>query len=87
MVTTAVYWGLVPELAPNLLTPSPNLPAPGRRQSVYIVCNFARTCVFSKQSFGPGLCGIQGFRASGGHGSPFLPKLRGYFAEFLNHVL
>ena len=49
-------------------------------------CGFARTCVFSKQSLPPGLCGpppqpARGLRAR----APLLPKLRGRFAEFLHH--
>lgn len=37
IVTTAVYWGLNSPLHPCGLTGPLNLPAPGRRQSVYIV--------------------------------------------------
>ena len=49
-------------------------------------CGFARTCVFSKQSLPPGLCDphpqpARGLRVR----APLLPKLRGHFAEFLNH--
>ena len=37
IVTTAVYWGLTSQLHPQRGLTSPiNLPAPGRRQSVYI---------------------------------------------------
>ena len=71
------------------VTPPLNLPAPGRRQCLYVVLlDFADTCVFAKQSLGPILCGplplvpargIQVPRA------PLLPKLRGHFAEFLLH--
>jgi hypothetical protein len=39
------------------MTPPLNLPAPGRRQSLYVVFDFAETCVFSKQSPGPFHCG------------------------------
>ena len=39
---------------------------------------FAETCVFGKQLPGPIHCGLIAQ-------SPLLPKLRGYFAEFLNH--
>ena len=40
------------------LTPPLNLPAPGRRQCLYVVLlDFADTCVFAKQSLGPILCG------------------------------
>ena len=47
---------------------------------------FAQTCVFDKQSLLPGLCHhhpypVKRFRTP----VPLLPKLRGYFAEFLNH--
>eukprot|EP00171_Calliarthron_tuberculosum_P000270 IDg270t1 len=38
-------------------------------------CDFAETCVFAKQSLGPGYCNPTRV--------PLLPKLRGYFAEFL----
>ena len=40
------------------LTSPFNLPAPGRRQCLYVVLpDFADTCVFAKQSPGPILCG------------------------------
>ena len=66
-----------------------NLPAPGRRQSVYINFNvFARTYVFDKQSLPSCVCDhhqhtqrVVGLPAV----VPLLPKLRGHFAEFLNH--
>ena len=51
-------------------------------------CGFARTCVFSKQSLLPGLCGPyppRPQRVGSTVRAPLLPKLRGYFAEFLNH--
>ena len=68
------------------LTPPFNLPAPGRRQTLYVVFDLAESCVFSKQSPGPLYCnsfpltGQAGSRA----GAPLLPKLRGEFAEFLD---
>ena len=37
IVTTAVYWRLSSELRSNDLTRPLNVPAPGRRQSVYSV--------------------------------------------------
>ena len=37
IVTAAVYWGFNSMLRPKELTPPINLPAPGRRQAVYIV--------------------------------------------------
>ena len=38
------------------LTPLFNLPAPGRRQTIYVVFDFAEPCVFSKQSPEPLYC-------------------------------
>ena len=38
------------------LTPLFNLPAPGRRQTLYVVFDFAEPCVFSKQSPEPLYC-------------------------------
>jgi hypothetical protein len=38
------------------LTSPFNLPAPGRRQTLYVVFDFAEPCVFSKQSLGPLYC-------------------------------
>jgi hypothetical protein len=58
IVTAAVYRGFDSELHPCGLTPPLNLPAPGRRQCLYVVLHdFADTCVFAKQSLGPILCG------------------------------
>jgi hypothetical protein len=58
IVTAAVYRGFNSELRPCGLTPPLNLPAPGRRQCLYVVLfDFADTCVFAKQSLGPILCG------------------------------
>jgi hypothetical protein len=71
------------------LTPPLNLPAPGRRQCLYVVYrDFADTCVFAKQSLGPILCGLLRLpSARDGRlpEAPLLPKLRGHFAEFLLH--
>jgi hypothetical protein len=38
------------------LTPPFNLPAPGRRQALYVVFDLAEPCVFSKQSLEPINC-------------------------------
>ncbi len=48
--------------------------------------DFAGTCVFDKQSLGPFLCDSLSLQMFILHdnGVPLLPKLRGYFAEFLN---
>jgi hypothetical protein len=71
------------------LTPPLNLPAPGRRQCLYVVlCDFADTCVFAKQSLGPILCDLPPLLPASGSQvleAPLLPKLRGHFAEFLLH--
>ena len=44
------------------LTPLLNLPAPGRRQTLYVVLDFAESCVFDKQSPGPFHCNRWGLR-------------------------
>src|SRR3712207_848923 len=70
-------------------SPPLNLPAPGRRQCLYVVLrDFADTCVFAKQSLGPILCGLPPLLPASGSQvleAPLLPKLRGHFAEFLLH--
>ena len=92
IVTAAVYRGFDSELRVRTsltLTPPLNLPAPGRRQCLYVVLrDFADTCVFAKQSLGPILCGplpLMPARGTQVPGAPLLPKLRGHFAEFLLH--
>src|SRR6185312_9114373 len=60
-----------------------NLPAPGRRQTLYVVLDdFAEPCVFSKQSPPPGLCHPA---LVAQNEVSLLPKLREQFAEFLQH--
>ena len=55
IVTAAVYWDFNSML--RCLTSPLNLPAPGRRQPLYIVLiDLAETCVFVKQSPGPIHC-------------------------------
>src|SRR5215813_2788631 len=53
IVTAAVHWGFSSKLHRPLslrrLTSPFNLPAPGRRQPLYVVFDFAETCVFVKQ--------------------------------------
>jgi hypothetical protein len=68
------------------LTSPFNLPAPGRRQTLYVVFDFAEPCVFSKQSPEPLYCNSTTLTGQAGSRSeaPLLPKLRGQFAEFLN---
>ena len=69
------------------LTSRFNLPAPGRRQTLYVVFDFAESCVFSKQLPGPLYCNSFApttARIVNVGRAPLLPKLRGQFAEFLN---
>ena len=59
IVTAAVYWGFGSKLLdPERSITSPlNLPAPGRCQTLYVgFTPSAESCVFSKQSPGPGFC-------------------------------
>ena len=59
IVTAAVYWGFGSKLlSPERPMTSPlNLPAPGRCQTLYVgFTPSAESCVFSKQSPGPGFC-------------------------------
>ena len=46
IVPAAVYWGLVSELRSNELTHPRNLPAPGRRQLVYVIFRFSTNLCF-----------------------------------------
>ena len=45
IVTAAVYWGLVSVLR-EMLTHPRNLPAPGRRQTLYVVLRLSRVLCF-----------------------------------------
>src|SRR5436305_4218245 len=78
IVTAAVYRGFDSELAPLLLTFRHRAGVRPYTSS----CDFAEPCVFSKQSPPPTLCPPQGLAPKRG---PLLPKLRGQFAEFLQH--
>ncbi len=84
IVTAAVYRGFTSKLRPYELTPPLNLPAPGRRQCLYVVLpDFAGTCVFTKQSLGSILCGLLGLRSrrpSPTTGSPY-PEVTGTFCR------
>ena len=70
------------------LTAHLNLPAPGRRQCLYVCLDhaLAGTCVFAKQSLDAILCDRIGLGLHRPHllPAPLLPKLRGNFAEFLD---
>ena len=46
IVTAAVYWGFGSPLCPCGLTDSLNLPAPGRRQTLYVVLATSQSPVF-----------------------------------------
>ena len=58
IVTAAVYRGFSSKLLPEGITSFLNLPAPGRRQSLYVRLTFAETCVFGKQSREPIHCDL-----------------------------
>ena len=89
IVTTAVYWGLNSQLrSQRLLTGPLNLPAPGRRQSIYINLTSSHGPVFLINSRFPLFSATpQRFQSQrpSRRKAPLLPKLRGHFAEFLNH--
>src|SRR3546814_6354596 len=78
IVTAAVYRGFNSQLAPLLLTFRHRA---GVRPYTS-PCGFAEPCVFNKQSPPPGLCSPRLVAQAWG---PLLPKLRGSFAEFLQH--
>ena len=83
IVTAAVHRGFSSELSPFPLT-FRHWAGVSLYTSSY---DFAQTCVFGKQSIGPFLCGL--FRLPGARPvhltkAILLPKLRIYFAEFLN---
>ena len=68
------------------LTSPFNLPAPGRRQCLYVVLPTSQTPVFLINSrLGRFSAACFGFLSITGHlpQAPLLPKLRGHFAEFL----
>ena len=76
IVTAAVYWGFNSELSPLLLTFQHRAGVSPYTSS----CDFAETCVFSKQSPPPGLCPRPLLAQKPGL---LLANLRRYFAEFL----
>src|SRR3984957_42242 len=78
IVTAAVYRGFGSELAPLSLTFRHRAGVRPYTSS----CDFAEPCVFSKQSPPPLLCPPPRLAPEQG---PLLPKLRGDFAEFLQH--
>ena len=46
IVTAAVYWGFSQDLRTCALSPSLNLPAPGRCQTLYFILRFRRVLCF-----------------------------------------
>ena len=60
IVTAAVHRGFSSKLRACALTSPFNLPAPGRSQPLYVVLDFAETCVFVKQSPFAFHCGPSG---------------------------
>jgi hypothetical protein len=86
IVTTAVYWRLSspPRLRSRVPLTFQHRAGVSPYTSPY---GFARTCVFSKQSLPAGLCDPLPLRPQGSSQEvvPLLPKLRGHFAEFLDH--
>src|SRR6516225_8967561 len=78
IVTAAVYRGFGSEREPLSLTFRHRAGVRPYTSSP----EFAESCVFSKQSLPPGLC----HPTLVAHGEvPLIPKLRGQFAEFLQH--
>ncbi len=69
------------------LTPPLNLPAPGRRQSLYCVFSTSQRPMFLVNSRLGLVCATLSdleYCSPYPTGVPLLPKLRGHFAEFLN---
>ena len=60
IVTAAVYWGFGSPLCPCGLTDSLNLPAPGRRQTLYVVLATSQSPVFLVNSRYPLLSATSG---------------------------
>ncbi|CAN6462614.1 unnamed protein product [Victoria cruziana] len=77
IVTAAVHRGFGCRLPCHQVTNFLDLPALAGVSPHTWSYDFAETCVFGKQSPGPGHCDPLCEEA------PLLPKLRGYFAEFL----
>jgi len=77
IVTAAVHWGFGRRLPFHQVTYFLDLPALAGVNPRTWSYDFAETCVFGKQSPRPGHCNPLCEEA------PLLPKLRGYFADFL----
>ena len=70
------------------MTPPHDLPAPGRRQTLYILYDeFAEPCVFVKQSIPSSFCPrfqLKDAKSPHLQSGSLLPKLQEHFAEFLS---
>ena len=89
IVTAAVYRGLASGLRAMRLTPPRDLPAPGRRQTLYVALRLLQSPVFLVNSR-LGLSTAARLRSPEQvrftyARAPLLPKLRGHCAEFLDH--
>ncbi len=85
IVTAAVYRGLNSMLLSDKseITSPRDLPAPGRRQTLYVVFDFAESCVFGKQSPGTFHCNPNQLRSLGPsptQGTPS-PEVTGQFCR------
>src|SRR6267378_4528282 len=86
IVTAAVHRGFSSGLRPNCLRLSPcfNLPAPGRRHPLYVVFDFAESCVFVKQSQSAFHCGPLGLSTLPGHPIVITPARWGRNVDLLS---
>jgi hypothetical protein len=85
IVTAAVHRGFSSKLLPCGITSPFNLPAPGRRQPLYVVFDFAETCVFVKQSQSAFHCGPLGLLTLAGR--PFSRSYGSNLPSSLTSVL
>jgi hypothetical protein len=76
IVTADIHGGFGPKLSPQTLT----FPHWSQVTPYTSTCVFAESCVFAKQSVGLFHCGRTRSPA------PFLPRIQGNFAEFLEEV-
>ena len=87
IVTAAVYRGFGSPLRSEELTDPLNLPAPGRRQTLYVLLTSSQSPVFLVNSRYPLFSATPDQlreQVSSPAGAHLLPKLRCQFAEFLN---
>jgi hypothetical protein len=88
IVTAAVYRGFDSQLrSPKRATAPLNLPAPGRRQTLYVVFMTLQSPVFlvnSRLTLFSATSSCYRCKILHTNEAPLIPKLRGQFAEFLN---